>query len=294
MKTLGILLGLLLLVASPVAEAAPDSISFAGRLSTQQGPFSGTQSITFKMFGVATGGTSVWTDTLSLTADNGLVYATLGSSANPLDQTVFAGTPVYLEITVGSETLTPRLPIDAVPYAVSATTADKLGGVITATDVVQSVVAGAGLSGGGTASDTGSVTLSVNTSTIQSRVTGSCTTGNSIRAVASDGTVTCQADTNSGGDDHGCHRGQWLVGRRHNRRGQPVGRYERRAVAGLRNVRRRLVDSNDQQQTVPSLPDGADNGGTITGVTAGTGLSGGGDRRCVAGGEHQCDPGACG
>lgn len=58
------------------------------------------------------------------------------------------------------------------------------GGDITA------VVAGTGLTGGGT---NGDVTLGVDTAVIQSRVTGECTGGSAIRTVNADGTVTCQS-----------------------------------------------------------------------------------------------------
>ena len=65
------------------------------------------------------------------------------------------------------------------------------GGDITA------VAAGAGLAGGGT---TGGVSLAVDTTAIQSRVTGVCAAGNSIRTVNSNGTVVCEPDDDSGGD----------------------------------------------------------------------------------------------
>ncbi len=57
---------------------------------------------------------------------------------------------------------------------------------------ITSVAAGTGLTGGGTS---GAVTISADTSVLQNRVTGNCAVGSSIRAIAANGTVTCEASS---------------------------------------------------------------------------------------------------
>ena len=74
---------------------------------------------------------------------------------------------------------------------------------------ISAVYAGPGLSGGG---DTGDVTLSADDTYLQRRVSGSCPAGSSIRLVAEDGTVSCEADSNSGGDITAVSAGTGLSG----------------------------------------------------------------------------------
>ena len=85
---------------------------------------------------------------------------TLNTAGNPIDWTKLKGVPAGIA---------------------DGTDADS-GGDITA------VTAGSGLTGGGTS---GAVSLAADTSVVQARVTGSCSVGSSIRAIAADGTVTC-------------------------------------------------------------------------------------------------------
>jgi hypothetical protein len=74
---------------------------------------------------------------------------------------------------------------------------------------ITSVNAGSGLLGGGT---NGDVTLSADTTYLQSRVTGSCAANNSIRTINEDGTVVCEFDNNSGGDITSVNAGSGLSG----------------------------------------------------------------------------------
>jgi hypothetical protein len=185
-----------LVLFTTTAEAAPSSMSFAGRLSSSSGPVNGSVTVTFSIFPSPMVGTAAWTDTIALTADQGLVFATLGRTGNPLDETVFSGAEMFLEIVVQGETLTPRLPINSTPYAIrsnAANAADKLG-TLAPGDVVTRVTAGNGLQGGGAG---GQVSLSINTAVTQSRVTGTCNAGSSIQTIAANGMVTCEIDDNT-------------------------------------------------------------------------------------------------
>ena len=56
---------------------------------------------------------------------------------------------------------------------------------------ITGVAAGLGMLGGGTS---GEVTLAVNPSVVQARVTGTCPAGQSIASIATNGTVTCEVD----------------------------------------------------------------------------------------------------
>ncbi|HUQ03390.1 MAG TPA: hypothetical protein VM261_12895 [Kofleriaceae bacterium] len=235
-----------LTAAAGSAAAVPGTMSFTARLSEGDAPVEGNVSLHVAIYDATTGGTLLWEEThATVTADHGLVYANLGSIDpvnNSLDGSVFGGQTVYAELTVNGDVLSPRIPLTSVPYAVRAGTAETLEGfdpgtvqrrvtgvcgantfvtgvnadgtVACGTDGVgtgdiTAVTAGTGLSGGGAS---GPVTLSVNTTVVQSRVTGVCTVGSSIRQVNADGTVLCQTDGVGTGDITGVTAGNGLTG----------------------------------------------------------------------------------
>lgn len=154
------------------AQVVPNRITFNGRLTDSTGPISGSHGFVFRLYDVATLGVALWTETYASVdaSTDGLVSVELGS-VTPLTSSVLGGKKLFLEIVLDGTTLQPRMPIVSVPYAVRADIAASAGqlGTLTPTDV-------------------------------QRRVVGNCAGGQAIRAVATDGTVTCEPVAAGSGD----------------------------------------------------------------------------------------------
>lgn len=211
---------------SAPALAVPNTLSFAGRLADDSGPVTGTVQLEFELYDAKSGGTLYWEEThFGLDVDDGLLYASLGSVDavnNALDLSVFTGAELYLQILVDGESLGPRAAITSVPYAQHAARAELLGdylpadlqervaGICAAGSAIREIAADGTVTcetddvGSGGSSYTagsglllGGTEFSVDTAAVQSRVGGSCTAGSYIRAVAADGTVTCETDSDT-------------------------------------------------------------------------------------------------
>lgn len=173
---------LLVLIYAGLTQA----FTYQGELTNQGSPFSGSIEMSFSLFDSSTMGNQIGN------SDIQVVTVANGRFVVNLDQWMmfFDGSDLWLEIAVdltGSNvtTLSPRQKLEAAPYAEFSYD----GGGIT------SVIAGTGLLGGG---PSGNVTLDVDTSAIQQRIGSSCPTGQAIRSVAADGTVTCQVTSGTG------------------------------------------------------------------------------------------------
>lgn len=120
-----------LLAGIPAAQAVPKTITHQGRLyDANNMPVTGTIEVTFKIYAGKDDVDSIWTETHSITFEEGYFSATLGE-LTPFDQPtgpVFDGTARYMGITVGADTeMTPRAVVQSVPYAMIA--GDVLGDI---------------------------------------------------------------------------------------------------------------------------------------------------------------------
>jgi hypothetical protein len=205
------------------AQPLGTAFTYQGRLTDGGNPATGPFDFEFALFdspvGGVQGGPTLTRDDVAVT--NGLFTVSLDFGAE------FGSDRRWLRVAVrpGASTssytpLDPRQEMTAAPSATFslvtpwAGVSGKPAGFADDVDndsggTITGVTAGTGLTGGGT---TGGVSLAVNTSVIQARVGNACAAGSSIRAVAADGTVTCEADDDSGGTITGVTAGTGLTG----------------------------------------------------------------------------------
>jgi hypothetical protein len=118
------------MVRSPSARAAgpgaPPSLTEQGRLfDAADRPVTGSTQFVFSLYAVPTGGTALWSETESITLDDGFFSARLGEASSIPPSTFSSaaanGDTLYLGIRVNSDAeLSPRQPLLSVPYALVA------------------------------------------------------------------------------------------------------------------------------------------------------------------------------
>lgn len=172
------------------------AFTYQGQLKSGGSAYSGTCDFQFKLFDDPSAGAQIGaTQTASgVSVSSGVFTTQLDFGAGAFD-----GNARWLDISVrcpagsGSYTaLSPRQELTATPYAQYAQAAPWAGltgipaGFADDTDNDTTYTAGTGLSLNGTQ-------FSIVTSVIQARVTGYCSSGNAVRAIYVDGSVSCEA-----------------------------------------------------------------------------------------------------
>jgi len=125
MRKLLAALSLFGLVTLANADSGPPlKINHQGRLfDSAMAPVTGMHTMKFAVYGMATGGTALWTESQTLAFDGGYYATTLGA-VTPFAHDLFAGQTMYLGITVDNDAeMTPREPVDSVPYSMVANNA---------------------------------------------------------------------------------------------------------------------------------------------------------------------------
>ncbi|MBC8232933.1 tail fiber domain-containing protein [bacterium] len=106
----------------------PRLLNYQGKLTDENGPVTGTVSITFSIYDTPTGGAPLWSEPHdNVTVTDGLFNSILGS-LNPIDDSVLSGGERYFELTVNGEPIEPRQQVVSVLFALKAQDAETLSG----------------------------------------------------------------------------------------------------------------------------------------------------------------------
>jgi len=121
MRTMLVVMAMLSSAAVARADGPPMKINHQGRLfDPAMMPVTGTHTMTFAVYAAPSGGTPLWTESQQLAFDDGYYATTLGAVTSFAGD-LFGGSTMYLGITVDDDgEMTPREPIDSVPYSMVA------------------------------------------------------------------------------------------------------------------------------------------------------------------------------
>jgi hypothetical protein len=138
-----VLFGAFLILLPCIGQAEiPGKINYQGYLTSAAGvPVNGTVAIVFTFYTVATGGSSIWSETQNVTVNKGVYNVNLGD-VTPMTSLPF-GLPYYLGIQVGTDPqMTPRIPLTSVGYAFRAKAVETIGShTHSGSDITSGIVA---------------------------------------------------------------------------------------------------------------------------------------------------------
>ena len=102
-------------------KGVPHEINYQGWLGTADDTtgVTGTFTMVFRLYDAETGGSNLWSETHEVQVNHGVFTVILGSS-NPIPAEIFTGAPLWLEISVAGEVLSPRQKLVSVGYAIHA------------------------------------------------------------------------------------------------------------------------------------------------------------------------------
>ena len=114
--------------------ALPPALNYQGHLTDSNGvPIDGPVNMVFAIYDIDTGGTALWSDTRSVTIDQGVFSIELGGSSNPFPPGLFEN-PLWMGLSVGADAeMSPRRPISSVGFSFKADDANTLEGVSAST-----------------------------------------------------------------------------------------------------------------------------------------------------------------
>lgn len=119
MKGITVLIFCATMFLSATTVAIPTYIGHQGRiLQADNEPMAGVANVAFHLYSQASGGSAIWSQTVSVTFDDGYYSVVLGSGNPALSTDIFDGSERYLGVDLaGQEEFSPRHLVTVVPYA---------------------------------------------------------------------------------------------------------------------------------------------------------------------------------
>jgi hypothetical protein len=137
---IGFVLAMLALLTACGTPALQNRMSYQGRLTDAgDNPVTGNRDMTFRLFTADSGGSAIWTETQNNVPVNTGVFNVVLGVNTALDEANFHQ-PLYLEVVVAGQTMTPRQQLLGAPYAFSLVPGAVVKGYINNTETYSSTL----------------------------------------------------------------------------------------------------------------------------------------------------------